>query len=438
MHTERNFTRPLTLTLILVCILLVINIHFVKDNFHNSIYAQPIVLQSKNDIFADESNTNQSVGSQNDRPHFGVNMRGYYSSMPQGREGYKNPFPNNYYESSFKTLSQAKIIDHVRYRFYWESYERDPIAFKEELEVVAGTADKYGINVIYDNHQFHTSSWLNIGRGTGFPIYLFNDPILYKQGGGGAPKYSSAQAWWTKWWDRSIRSTNGTDGWTLQANFLKKVMETVDKHPSTLGYEILSEPQIHSKDQWSKIGIYNTFMTEQLRKVTNKTIIYSVNLPLDLKSITQLNGQNMAKMVPQNKENVVFKMSLYGSPSAGYQAEKLQLYLNASRIAGVPLYVGEWNNVKRIATLNEEGKKIWKVDVNRSDISQAEANMIVEKLKNIGIWGMAYWDWSFVPNRAPNFNLVTVAYDNATGEGKVQATKYFQIMNNAYRHGYGY
>src|SRR6266542_478738 len=121
MHTERNFTRLLTLTLILVCILLVINIHLVKDNFHNSIYAQPIVLQSKNDIFADDSNTNQSVGSQNDRPHFGVNMRGYYSSMPQGREGYKNPFPNNYYESSFKTLSQAKIIDHVRYRFYWES-----------------------------------------------------------------------------------------------------------------------------------------------------------------------------------------------------------------------------------------------------------------------------------------------------------------------------
>lgn len=437
MRTERNFTRHLTLTLILVCILLVINIHFVKDNFHNSIYAQPIVLQSKNDI-ADGSNTNQSVGTQNDRTHFGVNMRGYYSSMPQGREGYKNPFPNNYYESSFKTLSQAKIIDHVRYRFYWESYERDPIAFKEELEVVAGTADKYGINVIYDNHQFHTSSWLNIGRGTGFPIYLFNDPILYKQGGGGATKYSAAQAWWTKWWDRSIKSTNGTDGWTLQANFLKKVAETVDKHPSTLGYEILSEPQIHSKDQWSKIGKYNTFMTDQLRKVTNKTIIYSLNLPLDLKSITQLNGQNMAKMVPQNKENVVFKMSLYGSPSAGYQAEKLQLYLNASRIAGVPLYVGEWNNVKRIATFNEEGKKIWKVDVNRSDISQAEANMIVDKLKNIGIWGMAYWDWSFIPNRAPNFNLVTVAYDNATGEGKVQATKYFQIMNNAYRHGYGY
>lgn len=292
--------------------------------------------------------------------------------------------------------------------------------------------------MIYDNHQFHTSSWLSTGRGTGFPTYLFNDPVSYKQGGGGATKYSAAETWWTKWWDRSIKSTNGTDGWTLQANFLKKVVEIVDKHPSTLGYEILSEPQIHSKDQWSKIGLYNTFMTDQLRKVTAKTIIYSVNLPLDQKVATELTGQNMARMAPKNKENVVFKMSLYGSLSSEYQSEKLQLYMNASRLAGVPLYVGEWNNVKRIATINEEGKKTWKVDVNRSDISQVEANTIVEKLTHMGIWGMAYWDWSFVPNRAPNFNLVTVAYDNATGESKVQTTKYFQIMKNAYRQAFNY
>jgi hypothetical protein len=438
MHIERKFTKLLILTFILVCNLLVINFRNPTDNLHNFVYAQQIVLPTKNDLFANEAKTNQSVGSQNEHPYFGINMRGYYSSMPQGREGYKNPFPNNYYESTFKTLSLAKIVDHVRYRFYWESYERDPIAFTEELEVVAGTADKYGIKVIYDNHQFHTSSWLSTGRGTGFPTYLFNDPVLYKQGGGGAAKYSAAETWWTKWWDRSIKSTNGTDGWTLQANFLKKVVEIVDKHPSTLGYEILSEPQIHSKDQWPKIGLYNTFMTDQLRKVTAKTIIYSVNLPLDQKVMTELSGQNMARMAPQNKKNVVFKMSLYGSLSSGYQSEKLQLYMNASRLAGVPLYVGEWNNVKRIATINEEGKKIWKVDVNRSDISQAEANTLVEKLTHMGIWGMAYWDWSFVPNRAPNFNLVTVAYDNATGESKVQTTKYFQIMKNAYRQAFGY
>ena len=139
------------------------------------------------------------------------------------------------------------------------------------------------------------------------------------------PSTCPAEKWWTNWWNRTIESTNGTDGWTLQTEFLKKIVSTVDKHPSTLGYEILSEPQVHNKDQWEKIGKFNTFMTDELRKVTNKALIYSMNVPLDLKNLIEVNSQNMAKMVPKNKENVIFKMSMYGIPSGKYQTEKLQL-----------------------------------------------------------------------------------------------------------------
>ena len=99
----------------------------------------------------------------------------------------------------------------------------------------------------------------------------------------------------------------------------------------------------------------------------------------------------------------------------------------------MPLYIGEWNNVKRVATINEEGKKIWQIEANQSNISQADANMIVEKFKGIGIWGMAYWEWSFVINETPNFNLVDIMYDKATGAGKIQPTKYFEIMTKAYQ-----
>ena len=114
-------------------------------------------------------------------------MRGYYTSMPQLRDGFKSPFPNNYYESSFETISKTHAIDHLRYRFYWESYVRNSTAFMNEIEQVANLADKYGIKIVYDNHQFHTSSWLNVGRGTGFPIYLFNNSLLYEHDSGGAP-----------------------------------------------------------------------------------------------------------------------------------------------------------------------------------------------------------------------------------------------------------
>jgi hypothetical protein len=350
--------------------------------------------------------------------------------MAQSRDS-KFLFPNNYYESSFQILSKTPAIDHVRYRFYWESYIKNPTAFMKEIEQVANTADKYGIKVIYDNHQFHTSSWLNVDRGTGFPHYLFNDSLLYKQNSGGSPKSVAAKAWWTNWWNDAVR-VNGTDGWVLQLDFLKKIVSTVEKHPSTLGYEILSEPQVHDADQWSKIGKYNTFIINELRNLTNKTIIYSMNIPIDLKSPIDVNASNLAKMSPTNKENVVFKFSMYGIPSGGYQGDKLQLFENASRIAGVPLYIGEWNNVKRVEVYNQRGEKVWYIDPSLSDISQAVANRIVNNFRNIGVWGLAFWEWSFIPSNTPNFNLVNNSYNNETGQGLLHPTKYYTIMKNAY------
>src|SRR6476619_332230 len=421
------------ISFIFIATMLVVSSCILNNSIPNTIYAKTKDKSNKDIVNSNKMHQGFTHGS---GPHLGLNMKGYYTGLPQSREGFKNPYPSNYYSSSFKAFSKAKIIDHVRYRIYWESYVKNPIEFIKELKHVAKLADKYGIKVIYDNHQFHTSSWLDVGSGTGFPAYLFNDAVLYKQDSGGIPKSASAQAWWTKWWDRAIKSVNGTDGWRLQAEFLKKIAKTVDKHPSTLGYEILSEPQVHNKNQWSKIGKYNTFMTKELSKLTDKTLIYSMNIPIDLKSPIQVNAENLAKMSPNNKQNIVFKFSLYGIPKDGYQSDKLQLFENASKIAGVPLYIGEWNNVKRVATINEEGKKIWRIDANQSNISRADANMIVEKFKGIGIWGMAYWEWSFVINETPNFNLVDIMYDKATGAGKIQPTKYFEIMTKAYQNVY--
>ena len=403
------------------------SLYILNNVLVNNVHAQQQnVTTNQTHVVVDNQNAQD-----NNKTHLGVNMRGYYTSMPQSRD-FKFPFPDNYYDTSFKELSKANIVDHVRYRFYWESYVRNSSAFLKEIEDVAKTADKYGIKVVYDNHQFHTSSWLNAGRGTGFPPYFFSDRALYEQDSGGTPKSAVSQTWWTNWWNNAM-IVNGSDGWTLQLDFLKKIASITDKHPSTLGYEILSEPQVHSEDQWAKIGKFNTFMTDELRKLTNKTIIYSMNIPIDLKSSINVNAANLAKMTPQNKHNVVFKFSLYGIPNDGYQSDKLQLFENASRIAGVPLYIGEWNNVKRVETYNDHGEKIWVIDDTQSDISQADANAIVGKFRDIGIWGLAYWEWSFMPNNTPNFNLVNVTSDKATGKEIMQPTEYFKIIENAYK-----
>ena len=95
-------------------------------------------------------------------------MKGYHTSMPQSRT-IGSIMPANYFDDSFKLISEAGM-NHVRFVFYWESYERDPTNFMLELQSVAEAADKYNVNVMYDNHQFHTSSWFNPQRGNGIPL----------------------------------------------------------------------------------------------------------------------------------------------------------------------------------------------------------------------------------------------------------------------------
>ena len=51
-------------------------------------------------------------------------------------------------------------MNHIRYVLYWEAYENNPSLFLQELENVAILADKLGLKIIYDNHQFHTSNGL--------------------------------------------------------------------------------------------------------------------------------------------------------------------------------------------------------------------------------------------------------------------------------------
>jgi hypothetical protein len=355
----------------------------------------------------------------------GVNMLGYYTSLPQTRE-FKNPFPDNYYDQSFKIIKEGGM-NHVRFVYYWESFVKNPIAFINELKFAATLADKYGIKIIYDNHQFHTSSWLNPQRGTGFPSFLFQNNSAYPYGSGGGPKYPSAAAWWTDWWNRVITDTNRTDGWNLQAQFLKKVVSTVDSHPSTVGYEILSEPQVHSADQWEKVGKFNTFMTDEMRQVTKKNIIYSMSIPVDLKSNIGVNATNLAKMAPANKTNTIFKFSIYGLPSPGsYQEERLNVFLSAGNLSGVPVYIGEWNNVARDKVINEEGDFVYEINPKASDITPEDTTVILKKFNEIDPYGWAFWYWNFRPHRVENFNLVT-----SDANGNLIPTKYFDILKNA-------
>jgi Cellulase (glycosyl hydrolase family 5) len=452
-----NF-RAVTLLLSLI-VINVLAITFVNHNNNNNtltdiaVYAQQ--SSAGDEVSASCSGNGSVISAPNSSsmPYVGVNMQGLYISLEGLHANSKSTnsqppderslsstvhFPPNYYDDSFRIISQGGM-NHVRLVLYWEAYEKNPAAFIAELNIVAQTADKYGLKVMYDNHQFHTSLWLDNRRGTGFPPSLFeNNPTLYPYGSGGSTGYPAATVWWTNWWNRSIKDASGVDGWTLQANFLKKIVTTVDRHPSTLGYEILNEPQVHSISQWSKIGTYNTFMVNQLRTLTHKTIAYSMNIPIDLKSPIGVTPQNLAKMAPANKTNVIFKISMYGVPADNnYQQKRLDIFTKAAQLAGVPLYIGEWNNVRRVRAVpdvedQDLANQNFTTSPQLSDINQEQANAIVQRLKEIKAWGMAFWIWDYAHSRIPSYNLINITSSSDNIDLKINTTKYFDILKNAY------
>ena len=356
------------------------------------------------------------------QPINGVVMKGAFVNMKQDDNGSPEA-PQDYIDDSLKMISEAGL-DHARFLFYWEAYERDPDAFMEEIKSVAEAADKYGVKIIYDNHQWHTSSWLE-DRGTGFPWSLFEGE--YSKGGGGNTQDKAAQVFWADWWDRSVKDKEGKDGWAQMAEFLKEIVLTVDNHSSTLGYEILSEPHVHNKGQWSKIGKFNSFITEELRNITSKTIIYSMNVPIDLNSHINISPKNLAKMAPSNKENIAFKVSVYAAPNGdGYQEKRFDMFLETSDLAGVPLYIGEWNNVVR----TKEGV-ISKLNPELSELTKTDAKQILGALKKADVWGTAFWRWDYQEVATDNFNLVS--YNN----GILKPTKYLDILEDTVEKVYG-
>jgi hypothetical protein len=163
-------------------------------------------------------------------------------------------------------------------------------------------------------------------------------------------------------------------------------------------------------------------MVNELRKVTQKTIAFSQQVPASINAPDiDVIPENQAKMVPANKNNVVFKISLYGVSTDSFQEARLDGLVEAARLADVPIYVGEWNNVVR-----EREGGVFRISPEESDLSQEETNLFLQDFKRIGVWGWAFWQWNYKDHDVPNFNLILVSE-----EGTIQPTEYYERLKTA-------
>ena len=107
-------------------------------------------------------------------------------------------------------------------------------------------------------------------------------------------------------------------------------------------------------------------------------------------------------MGPSNKENVVFKISVYGVPNRdAYQKERFDTFLKTSNLTGIPLYVGEWNNVVR----TQQGG-VFKLNPGLSELTKDNAGKILDAFKKTSVWGTAFWKWDYNDADTASFNLV--------------------------------
>ena len=89
------------------------------------------------------------------------------------------------------------------------------------------------------------------------------------------------------------------------------------------------------------------------------------------------------------------------------------------------MYIGEWNDVSREEHINGEGQVDNEINQAVSDLNQTDAYIMTKKFKGIGAWGWAFWNWNYLPDSTPDFNLITVNMN-----GDMKTTKYFDILKH--------
>ena len=325
--------------------------------------------------------------------HFlwGVNFHGFLCALRQNGRAIQQP-PNDYIDDSFKIFNQAGI-QCIRFPLYWESYERNPEGFNQELDSISSLAEKYGMSCIYDNHQWKCSSYL--GEGIGFPNSLLTplfaaDPSI--RSSSSCPSKHILKKFWNGWWDRKLKTTEGKDCWDAQLEFLKGIINRTKDKNSTLGFEILNEPMVFRQADFRKVGIYHDYFIKNISASTDKTLFFCFTSSDPLSTLNLPWEQVKTKPSDNVTNNIIFDVHPYPPNSLTMGYYKAACWL----MKDIPVYAGEFNaGIKKGVT------------INRKQFSE-----YIKMLKKFRVSGCAFWEWSYIPHSNHHaFNLTCVIDD---------------------------
>lgn len=272
--------------------------------------------------------------------------------------------PSDYVSESMQRF-KSYGFNLVRVPYYWESYVYNPTDFMNELELIAKTAQANNVCVVFDNHHWFTSSYWNTdigksGTAIGFPSFVvksFPSKATYYETAG-------------PFWEALLSNTLVIDGkkiWDVQWDFMSKVINKVDGYSSVAGYEILNEPHLWSKDQYDKLGNYNTYLAQKIRSISDKKIVFDRETTKEFMRDPTMEY----KIVPRGVDKLVYGPHLYTPPTAGSGGEKQLNQIKKWKVEwGVEIMIGEF-----------------------SAHTQPDMDAFLKGWKDAG-FGWTYWKWS--------------------------------------------
>ena len=321
----------------------------------------------------------------------GVNFCGIACAARQNGEN-TSQLSNDYIDDSFKIFKQIGI-QCVRIPLYWESHEKNPDAFIQELDHISSVANRYGVSCVYDNHQWKCSSYF--GEGIGFPNSLLTPSFgagPHLENTSGFNFKHMLKRFWNGWWDRRLKTVDGKDCWDAQLEFLEGIVNRTKDKSSTLGFEILNEPMVFRQSDFRKVGIYHDYFVKKISNLTSKTLFFCFTSSDPLSTLNIPWEQAKTKPSHNIVNNIIFDIHPYPPSSVTMGYYKVIRWF----MKNVPIYAGEFN----------AGIKPG-VAINRRQFKQ-----LINRLKSFKVVGFAFWQWSYIHDYAhPAFNLINIAGD---------------------------
>ena len=199
----------------------------------------------------------------------------------------------------------------------------NPTNYFNTLNAVANAADANGISVIYD---FHAGSGSAYNTKQAFPGDML---AAYTSSG-----TLDLNAFYTAWFANQI-TYNGQTAWKAMASeFWVPLIQAVDSHQSTLGYETINEPSYGLTNGAASLQAYNQFVYNTIRGAgSSKAVVFCA------KDGTDPSAADMKASAPTGT-NIVFDIH-YSTTDANVWAS-LTNTANSMGLAGI--WLGEWFN----------------------------------------------------------------------------------------------